>query len=569
VRLSQLFGKTLRRAPAEAETTNYQLLLRARLIEQLAAGVYFYLPLGWQVVRRIEQIVREEMDRAGGQELHMPAIQPSELWEESGRIATYSGLYTLRDRRERRMVIAPTHEEAITDLVRRNVQSYRDLPLLLYQIQTKFRDEPRPRGGLIRAREFIMKDLYSFDADWEGLDESYRRMFTAYQNVFRRCGVPVVPIEADSGAIGGKESQEFLFMTPIGEDTALICAGCGYAANQERAELRWPAAAPEEPGPLKEVATPGQKTIDDLARFLAVPHARTLKAVFYRADGQPVFVAIRGDLDVNEIKLRNALKAIELELMPDEEVRRLGLVAGSASPVGLDGTAITVVADGSAVASPNLVGGANKPDIHYINVNHGRDWTADVVTDIALARAGSACPRCPGILEERRGIEMGHIFKLGTFYSEPMGASFLDRDGQSRPVIMGCYGIGIGRLLVEANHDERGIVWPDELAPYRVHLVALNLDRNEVRAAAEDLSRALTEAGVPVLFDDREESAGVKFNDADLLGMPWRVTVSPRTLERQGVELKHRTAKESDLIPLADASTVIAGRARQAIGASV
>lgn len=451
------------------------------------------------------------------------------------------------------MVLGPTHEEAITDLVRRNVQSYRDLPRLLYQIQTKFRDEPRPRGGLVRVREFIMKDLYSFDAGWEGLDASYRRMSEAYLRVFARCAIPVVPVRADSGAIGGKESEEFLFLTPIGEDTALLCPACGYAANQEKAEFRLPPVPPEEPRPRAEVATPGQKTIADLAHFLGVPASRTLKAVFYRAGGRPVFVAIRGDLDVNEVKLANALGTAELELLPDEDVRRLGLVAGSASPVGLSG--VMVVADESALA-PNLAAGANMPDVHLVNVNHGRDWSADLVTDIALARAGAACTACGAALEEHRGIEMGHIFKLGTRYSEAMGAVFLDQDGESRPVIMGCYGMGLGRMLaaaVEAHHDDRGIVWPDELAPYRVQLVALNLDRDDVRSAAEELYAALTAAGVDVLYDDRPESAGVKFNDADLLGLPWRLTVSPRTLERQSVELKARTASTSESVPYADA----------------
>ncbi len=563
MRLSRMFGKTLRRAPAEAETANHQLLLRARLVEQLAAGIYSYMPLGWKVARRIEAIIRDEMDRAGGQEVHMPTMQPSELWEESGRLTTFSGLYTLQDRRERWMVLGPTHEEVVTDLVRRNVQSYRDLPQLLYQIQTKFRDEARPRGGLIRVREFTMKDLYSFDGDWEGLDQSYQLMFDAYLRVFQRCGVPVTPVEADSGAIGGKESQEFLFLTDIGEDTALICATCGYAANAEKAEFRKPAAAPEEAQPLEELSTPGQKTIDDLVQFTGKERAQTLKAVFYRADKKPVFVAIRGDLDVNEAKLRNALKAVDLDLMLDDEVRGRGLIAGSASPVGLQD--ITIVADDSATTSPNLIAGANKPDVHYVNANYPRDWQAAVVADIALARAGAECARCGGTLEERRGIEMGHVFKLGTLYSDAMNATFLDQDGQTRPVIMGCYGMGVERLLaavVEANHDDRGIIWPAELAPYAVHLVALNLDRPEVRAAADDLYAALAAAGVSTLLDDRDGAAGVKFNDADLLGMPWRVTVSPRTLEQQAVEIKRRTATEAEFAPIAGAAELIAARVR-------
>lgn len=563
MRLSRQFGKTLRQAPADAESDNHKLLLRAKIVEQLAAGIYSFMPLGWEVVERIQQIINQEMKAAGGQSLHMPVIQPSELWELSGRLKTFSGLYTLQDRRERWMVLGPTHEEVVTDLVKRNVQSYRDLPQMLYQIQTKLRDEPRPRGGILRVREFIMKDLYSFDADWEGLDQSYDVMVKAYYNVFRRCGIPVIAVHADSGAIGGKDSQEFLFLTDIGEDTALICPNCGYAANAEKAEFRKPVAEPEEPLPLEELSTPGQKTIDDLVRFTGRPRARTLKAVFYSADGKPVFVAIRGDLDVNEIKLQNTLKAVELNLMSDDEVKVRRLVAGSASPVGLSD--IRIIADDSVLTSPNLIAGANKPDIHYVNVNYGRDWSAAIVTDIALARAGAACPNCGHALEERRGIEMGHVFKLGTVYSESMGATYLDAEGQAKPIIMGCYGMGVERILaaaVEANHDDRGIIWPEELAPYRVHLVALNIDRDEVRAAAESLYGELDQAGLTVLYDDRPESAGVKFNDADLYGMPWRVTISPRTLEKGAVELKRRTEKDAELVPLADAGRVIVERAR-------
>ena len=558
MRMSRLFGKTLRQAPAEAESDNHKLMLRARLVEQLAAGIYSYMPLGWQVARKIEDIIRDEMDAAGSQEVHMPAIQPSELWEESGRLTTFSGLYVLQDRRERWMVLGPTHEEVITDLARRNIQSYRDLPQMLYQIQTKFRDESRPRGGLLRVREFTMKDLYSFDADWEGLDRSYDAMVQAYLNIFRRCGVPVVPVDADSGAIGGKDSQEFLFLADIGEDTALLCESCGYAANAEKAAFRKPQATAEAALPMEEFATPGQKTIEDLARFTGQPRARTLKAVFYMADKQPVFVAIRGDLDVNEIKLKNLLKAVELEMMDDREVHARGLVVGSASPVGLQG--VKIIADDSAVDSPNLIAGANRPDFHLRNVNHGRDWQADTVTDIALAREGSACPRCGSPFVERRGIEMGHVFKLGTVYSERMNATYLDAEGQTKPLVMGCYGIGVGRILaacIESNHDDRGILWPAELAPYQVHLVALNMDKPGVTEQADELYRGLQGAGVRVLFDDRGESAGVKFNDADLLGMPVRVTVSPRSLERGGVEVKRRTEK--------DASQVTSSEALQAI----
>ncbi|HTE83594.1 MAG TPA: proline--tRNA ligase [Dehalococcoidia bacterium] len=558
MRYSQLFGKTLRQAPAEAESDNHRLLLRAGLIMQLVAGVYSYLPMGWRVVRRIEQIVREEMNLAGGQELHMPVIHPADLWDESGRREAFGEtLFSLKDRRERQLVLGPTHEEVVVDLVRRTVQSYRDLPLMLYQIQTKLRDEARPRGGLLRVREFIMKDLYSFDADWDALDDSYDSMYAAYTNLFRRCGVPTVPVYADSGAIGGKDSQEFLFLTPIGEDTALICSECGYAANAEKAIFRKPAAIHEDPLPLETVSTPGIKTIDALAGFLSVPVAKTLKAVIYRTESGPVFVAIRGDMEVNETKLTNALKARHLTLMDDDDVRRAGLVAGSASPVGLTG--IPVVADDAVPGSPNLIAGANQPDTHLRNVNYGRDWTATTVTDIALAQAGDCCGECSGELQEHRGIEMGHIFKLGTLYSEKMGAEFLDALGASRPCIMGCYGVGVDRILaaaIEANHDDDGIIWPREIAPFNVHLVALNLDRPGVREAAESVYAGLRANGVETLLDDREEAAGVKFKDADLLGMPLRLTVSPRTLERNAAEAKLRRSREQSDLPLND---VVAG----------
>jgi prolyl-tRNA synthetase len=397
-----------------------------------------------------------------------------------------------------------------------------------------------------------MKDLYSYDADEAGLDESYNAMFRAYTRVFQRCGVPVVPVEADSGAMGGKVSQEFMFLTDIGEDTILTCTACGYAANAERADLRKPERAPAAPGAMEEVATPGKRTIEEVAAFLEIAPQDTLKAVFYVADHQPVFVAIRGDLDVNEVKLRNALKAHELRAMSDEEVQEAGIVAGYASPVGLSG--VRVVADDSAMGA-NLVGGANKPDAHLRNVNHGRDWQGEIVADIALARAGDACPRCEGRLDEHRAIEMGHIFRQGTVYTEALGAKFLDRDGKERPAIMGAYGIGVERLLaaaVQQNHDERGIVWPAELAPFDVHVVALNADRPEVAEAGEAVVRDLEAAGLRVLYDDREETAGVKFNDADLLGMPVRITVSPRNIAQGSVEVRQRTAEESRLVPLAD-----------------
>ncbi len=555
MRISNLFGKTLREAPAEADQLSHQLLLRAGLVQQAAAGIYSYLPLGWRVLRKIEQVVREEMDAAGGQEVLMPHLTPSDLWQETGRRQLMDSiLFTVQDRRERELVLGPTHEEIIIDLFRRNVQSYRDLPLMLYQIQTKFRDEPRPRMGLVRGREFGMMDLYSFHPDTDDLDRTYDRMYQAYDNVFRRCGVPATAVYADSGAIGGKESQEFMLLTDIGEDDLVICPSCGYAANTERAEQQKPKAAPEAPLLLEEVATPGQKTIEDVAAFLGVPATQTLKGVFYMADGQPVFAAIRGDLDVNEVKLKNTLKALELRPMTEEEVAAAGLVAGYASPVG---ASMRVIADDSAVDSPNLVAGANKPDAHVRNVNHGRDWQAEAVADIALTRAGDACPTCGAAVEIRRGIEIGHIFKLLTVWSEKMHATYLDAAGQEQTVIMGTYGIGTSRLLqciIEANHDERGIVWPAAVAPYDVHLVGLNLDRGDTGAKAEALYDALQAAGLDVLYDERTDvSAGVKFNDADLIGLPLRVTVSPRSLEKGSVELKRRAGGDLELVPYDEA----------------
>jgi len=557
MRLSQLFGSTLRQAPAEAETVGHQLLLRAALVQQLSAGVYSTLPLGWRALRKVEQIIREEMDAAGSQELMMPAILPLELWQASGRDRSMADvLFHVIDKRDRHFVLGPTHEEAVVELFKRQVRSYRDLPITVYQIQNKFRDEPRPRGGLVRLRQFTMKDAYSFDIDFEGLDVSYKKMFHAYSRVFERCGVPTVPVLADSGAIGGKDTHEFVYLTESGEDSALLCDRCGYAANAECADFqKVPVSADsEQPLPVEEIPTPGIYTIEALADHLGIPQAKTCKAVFYSADGRPLFVAIRGDMEVNETKLRRAAGCVDLHYMTEVEVIDAGFVPGSASAVGLANARI--VADDLLPREVNLVAGANKPDTHLLNVNYGRDWQADVVADIALARDGYLCAQCGASLRVRRGIEMGQIFKLGTVYSEKLDATFLDRDGQLKPVVMGCYGIGTERLLaavVEANHDEHGILWPQELAPYQVHLVALGVDRPDVAETADRLCDELQTAGITVLYDDREESPGVKFNDADLLGMPLRLTVSARTLAQNSVELKRRAESQSKLVPLADA----------------
>ncbi len=554
MRISKLFGKTLREVPAEADTVSHRLLLRAGMVNQLAAGIYSYLPLGWRVLRKIENIVREEMDRAGGQEVNLPVLQPAELWQQSGRAQSMGDvLFNLADRRDRPLTLGPTHEEVITQLAGRYVQSYRDLPLLLYQIQVKFRDEPRPRGGLIRAREFIMKDLYSFDIDEAGLDISYDKMVEAYRNVYERCGLPTMLVEADSGAIGGKDSREFMVVAESGEDEIIYCPGCRYAANTEKAVSVKEYMANGRPLPIEEVATPGMATIEEVAGFLKIPHSHTLKAVFYIADGKLVFVVIRGDLAVNEVKLKNQLHCLDLRLATEAEVTEAGIVAGAASPVGLTG--FRVVADDSVPEATNLVAGGNKPDTHIRNVNYPRDFEADIVADIATARAGDKCQQCGGTLVSTHGIEVGHIFKLLTQYSDKFNALYTDEKGESRTTIMGCYGLGISRLMaaaIEQNHDDKGIIWPVTIAPYHVYLCPLYRAGSQVAETVEKLYTDFQAAGLEVLYDDREESPGVKFNDADLLGIPFRVTVSPRTLEKDGVEFKKRSEKQAEIVPLSE-----------------
>ena len=559
MRASQLFGKTLRDDPAEAELASHRLMLRAGIISQVASGVYSYLPLAWRSLRKIEQIIREEMDAAGGQELRLPALQPKELWDTSGRTeAMGDDLFTLADRRDRALVVAPTHEEVLTKLVAANVNSYRDLPVILYQIQTKFRDEPRPRGGLIRVREFDMKDAYSFDGDEQGLARSYEAMREAYKRIYARCGLPAIIVEADSGAIGGKDSDEFIMLADAGEDTVLLCEACGYAANAEKARFERPPQEEEPPRPLEEVHTPGIKTIEELAGFMEVAASKTLKAVFYVADEELVFAIVRGDLEINEIKLTRVLGAPAVRLATPQEVERAGLVAGSASPVGLSG--VKTVADDSIQLGSNFVVGANKPDYHLRNANYPRDFNADIVGDIALAQEGHTCPNCASQLVARRGIEVGHIFKVGPRYSETLGAYFVDQDHGQHPIIMGCYGIGVGRLLaaaVEHHNDDKGIVFPPAIAPYSVWLTALNVDREEVAKAADSLYQALQAEGIEVLYDDRSESPGVKFNDADLLGLPVRVVVSPRNLSKGVVELKRRSDTDATTSPTDEAVTRI------------
>ncbi|HZS79025.1 MAG TPA: proline--tRNA ligase [Ktedonobacteraceae bacterium] len=571
MRVSQLFTKTLREAPRDSEGINQELLVRAGFIRQLTSGVYSYLPLGNLVLQKIEQIVREEMNLAGGQEITMPVIQPKEIWDKRPanggptRFENYSPvLFQLRDRKEREMVLGPTHEEVVTLLAKEFIHSYRDLPQLIYQIQVKLRDEPRPRAGLLRTREFIMKDLYSFDADQTGLDISYNKMVIAYTNIFRRCGFDFIAIQADSGAIGGKDSQEFIAITQAGEDDAMKCNTCDYAANRERAEFVRPELPHEQERAIEEVFTPNASSIADLAAFLDIPTAKTLKVVCYAADGKLILALVRGDLDINEVKLTNAItragiNPTDLHLATSEELARHGIVAGYTSPLD-KGKDILIIADPSVRMGNNFVAGANKEHYHLKNVNYPRDFRVDAWEDIASAYDGATCVRCGGTLHTIRGSELGHLFKPGAKYSELFDFTYLDPEGVSRPIFMGSYGIGISRMMaiaVEQHHDEKGIIWPFSIAPYHVYLVGLDLDKPEFRQAAEQLYADLQAAGVEVLSDDRSESAGVKFNDADLIGLPLRAVVSKRSLKNGGIELKLRPQKESRIVSLADAVSVI------------
>ena len=544
VRWSRYFLPTWKEEPAEADLPSHKLMLRAGLIRPLAAGIYTYLPFGWRALRKIETIVREEMDAIGGAELHMPVVHPAELWAKTGRLETAgSQLVRFQDRAGREMVLGPTHEEVVTDLARREIQSWRQLPLMLYQIQTKFRDEPRARGGLVRVREFTMKDGYSFHEDTDDLDRYYPEVYRAYLTIFRRCGLATVPVEADSGMMGGSGSHEFMLPNEQGEDTFVLCDGCGYAANREGATAVKDADPDAAPQAVTEVATPGCQTIEAVAHALGVPTRKTAKAVFYRMGKKLVFVVIRGDHEVNEAKLARALGTAELAPATEEEIAAVGAVPGYASPIGISGDGVVVVADDSIPPARNLVAGANKEGFHLRNVNFPRDFQASLVADVALARDGDRCARCGGTLRVQRGVELGHIFKLGTKYSQSLDATFLDREGRARPLIMGCYGIGIGRLLaavLEAHHDEDGIVWPGSVAPFHVLVAVLNPKEPEPLAYAASVAEHLAQAGLDVLLDDRERTAGEKFHDAKLLGIPVLAVIGPRSLRKGEVDLERR-----------------------------
>lgn len=562
MRLSQLFSQTLRDAPAEAETDSHKLLLRAGYIRPLAAGIFSYLPLARRALNKIENIIREEMDAIGGQEITMPVVHPADIWKETQRwFQIGSELTRFHDRAKRDMVLAMTHEEVVTDLARREIRSYRQLPRLIYQIQTKWRDEPRPRAGLIRVREFAMKDSYSLDADVMGLDKQYRAHYHAYFRIYTRCGLPVVAVKSDVGMMGGSQAHEFMYITSIGEDTLFLCNHCGYSANREVASFQKPLAPPQALFTVEKIETPNTTTIEALADFLKVDKSRTAKAVFMVAtitEGESdierfVLVIVRGDMEVNETKLANSVRAKAMRPAREEEILAVGAVPGYGSAIGVKPDTLVVV-DDAVINSPNLVAGANEAGYHLKNVNYGRDYTATITADIVAAQEGDPCPLCGSPLHTVRGVEVGNIFKLGTRYTAAMGATFLDQNGEAKPIIMGSYGIGVGRLLAcisEECHDENGLQLPVSIAPYHLHLVALPGGEEQ----AEKLYKELTHAGIETLYDDRDERAGVKFNDADLIGLPLRVTVSKRSMENGGVEFKRRDATTQEVVALDDLIT--------------
>ena len=563
MKLSKMHIKTLREVPAEAEIPSHILLIRTGMIRKLASGIYGFMPFGWRSVRKIEDIIRSEMDKAGGQEIHMSAIQPAELWQESGRWFAYGPeLWRVKDRNGRDFCLGPTHEEIFTDIIRNDVSSYRQLPMNLYQIQTKYRDEARPRFGLMRSREFIMKDAYSFDRDFEGLDKSYDDMYKAYEKIFTRCGLTFRPVEADTGAIGGSNSHEFTALSEVGESEIAYCEKCSMAATTERAECVDAPADTEEMLPMEEVKTPGTKTIEAVADFLGMPQTKTIKAllfVTYDEEGnEKEYVAafVRGDRELNMTKLINALNIPEHAIEFADEAKmsqKTGCVGGFTGPVGLHDC--KVVVDSELTGLRNLCAGANKENYHVKNVNYGRDYKGDIVTDLKLLKEGDPCPVCGAPVKHARGIEVGQVFKLGTKYSQAMNAVYKDENQQDRLIVMGCYGIGVTRTLsaiVEQHHDENGIIWPMSVAPYHVIITLVKPGDEPQEAVAEEIYNRLSDAGVEVLLDDRDERPGVKFKDADLLGIPVRITVGKRAPEGV-VEYKLRREAEKQEMSVSEA----------------
>jgi prolyl-tRNA synthetase len=558
VRWSRSLIPTLKENPADAEVASHILMLRAGMIRPLAAGVYSYLPLAWRVLKRIEKIVREEMDRIGAQELFLPVLSGSELWEETGRWEDFGDeLFRLRDRKGRPMCLAPTHEEIITDIARREIRSYRDLPQMWYQIQTKFRDEPRPRSAVLRARQFIMKDSYSLDVDEAALDRSYQLHYGAYRRIFDRCGLSYFVAGAASGLMGGSGSQEFLVPSPAGEDAVVTCQTCGYAANLEIAVGR-----PSEKGfpdrPLEQVHTPGQRTVDQVSGFLSVEPSQLMKSLLYVADGSPVLVLVRGDHEVSEAKLRTVLGASVRPAEPDEVLAATGANIGFIGPVGLTG--VRIIADESLRDGKGYVSGANQDDFHVIGIHVGRDFDPEEFRDVRAVLDGDGCPEGDGELRVQRAIELGHIFKLGTKYSASLGATFSDKDGAERPIVMGSYGIGLERIMaavIEQQHDDDGIVWTSSVAPYDVLVLPVNVDHDETMRVSESVYNALVESGFEVLLDDRDERPGSKFKDADLIGIPVRVTVGERGLASGKIEVRVRKTGEEILAAPGEVASVV------------
>ncbi|PID72568.1 MAG: proline--tRNA ligase [Desulfobulbus propionicus] len=564
MRYSQLLLPTTKENPAEAEVVSHQLLLRGGFIRKLTSGMYTYLPLGFLALQKVTEIVREEMNRAGAQEILMPMVQPGNLWQESGRWKKYGPeLLRFKDRHDREYCLGPTHEEVVTDIARRELHSYRQLPVNLYQIQTKFRDEIRPRFGLMRGREFVMKDAYSFDVDDAGASKSYEIMRDAYYRVFHRCGLEFRAVEADSGSIGGSFSHEFMVLAETGEDTLVICQACDYAANVEKAAIAAPTAEPpnqEDIPAMEQVDTPGTKKVDRVAELLAITPADIVKTMLYEADGEVVIALVRGDRDVQSVKLKNLLGADDVEPLPEEEVwPRTKLPAGYLGPVGVE---LKVVADYEVMQMPGCVTGANEQGMHLKNVLPGRDFTPDIVGDLRQITTEDSCPLCGGKLGLTEGIEVGHIFKLGTGYSESMNATYQDNEGGEHHFVMGCYGIGVSRVVaaaIEQNHDENGIIFPVPMAPFQVIILNLSVKNQQTTTAAEELYEHLKQRGCDVLYDDRDERPGSKFKDADLLGIPFRVTLG-KTYEKNGeVELRHRKTGETVNIAYTEAVDAITG----------
>ncbi len=542
MRYSQTLIPTLKETPAEAEVVSHRLLLRAGFIRKLTAGIYTYLPMGLAAVRKVEQIVREEMNRAGAQELLMPMVQPADLWSETGRYEKYGPeLLRFHDRHGRESCLGPTHEEVITDLARREIRSYRDLPINMYQIQTKFRDEIRPRFGLMRGREFIMKDAYSFDADDDAATKSYEIMYETYKKIFSRCGLEFRPVEADSGSIGGSFSHEFMVLADTGEDTLVICSSCDYAANSEKAAVAAPAVDESPMQDLEKVETPGKRKVNAVCEFMDIKASELVKTMVYKVDGGTVAVLVRGDREVQEVKLKNILGVADVEMADDKEVYdATGVPTGYLGPVGIK---VKLLVDQEVAAMKNFVVGANEKNFHMRNVNIGRDFEAAEVADLRQISPEDPCPSCGATLTLKEGIEVGHVFKLGTGYSESMNAVFQDADGQDKHMVMGCYGIGVSRIVaaaIEQNHDENGMIFPMALAPVQVVLLNLGLKDAEITAAAESLYKDMQSQGVEVLFDDRDERPGFKFKDADLLGIPLRITVGKRLTKDGVIELRQR-----------------------------